>query len=153
MRNAKKLLVCVGGVQQLPEAGVSNMRQRCSNTRSNGLEPVSEAVANGALSEATKKNKPEVFKQVKALVRSTKPLSYIAACDALIEAKDPDYTKIHASTLLIGGSEDALAPPPALESLASKISKCRVEVLQDVGHWQAVEAPRRVATLIDEFGK
>lgn len=128
------------------------MRQRCSTARNKGLEPVSEAVANGALSAATKKNKSQVVEQVKALVRSTKPLSYIAACDALIEATDPDYSIIKASTLLIGGSEDALAPPAALEGLASKIPNCRVEVLQDVGHWQAVEAPEKVAALIDHFG-
>ncbi len=59
--------------------------------------------------------------------------------------------KAEMPTLTIWGEDDTIIPVDhAYEALKAR-PDCRLEVLRAVGHWAHVEAPDKVADLIDEF--
>nr|WP_276599605.1 alpha/beta hydrolase [Nannocystis sp. SCPEA4] len=60
--------------------------------------------------------------------------------------------RVRAPVLLLAGALDRLAPPHELEALAAAFpGPARAEVLPDVGHTVAIEAPERWRALVLEF--
>jgi len=61
--------------------------------------------------------------------------------------------RVRAPTLLLWGTHSPVLPPPTMQILQSRLTGTRVEtqVLQNVGHYPPLEAPREVAEATDEF--
>ena len=127
------------------------MQDRAATVLTSGMKKIADAVPEGALSKKTKACNRLAYNYTKNLVRSTDSTAYAAACIAIATATDPDYSAIKAPMLLIGGEEDALASPAVLKTLQEAIPNCKVEILPEVGHWHALEAPQQVADLIKGF--
>jgi pimeloyl-ACP methyl ester carboxylesterase len=133
-------------------AGAKAMEDRATTALSQGMAPLSHAVPSGALSKFSLEQQRLVYHFVRHLVLNTDPSGYAAACRAIAEAtSDVDYTKISAKTLIVTGHEDKLAGPDTAKQIAERISGARVEILENTGHWTALEAPERLAKLLAEF--
>lgn len=89
------------------------------------------------------------------MVISTAPESYAAACKALAEAPHIHLEGLNGVRLwVIGGKEDYLATEESLRSWIDEMgedSANKCVILDRVGHWGTVEAPKRVAEALVEF--
>lgn len=74
------------------------------------------------------------------------------------QVADQDYAheawgKVQAPTLLLWGASDALLPPEAAQTLASRLTSAQVSTvfLPDVGHYPPVEVPAHFADFVDLY--
>jgi len=127
------------------------MRGRASTVLSSGVSAIVGGVVSSATSKATQANAPLALALIRALVLGTQPDGYAAACRAIADASDPDYAKVEAGVLVIGGEEDYLSSPALIASLVGAIGPEASSVeLKGVGHWVAVESPDKIAELMDK---
>ncbi len=59
--------------------------------------------------------------------------------------------QITAPTLLIGGTEDRLTPPPVMEEIATALPNAQLHILDGTGHLSAIEKADAVTGLVTEF--
>ncbi|SCZ87632.1 BZ3500_MvSof-1268-A1-R1_Chr2-2g05098 [Microbotryum saponariae] len=156
-------LVLLGPMSALPDSTQAVMRQRAATVSSSGLSSIVSKIAESATSSRTKKESPLTLSLIRALVLGTNPQAYAAACEALASAQDPDYTQIRSKMVVIGGSEDYLSDGKMIDAIVGKINAPRSTessvglaskvVLEGVGHWIAIEDPKRVAQELNKcFG-
>ncbi|KAK4046076.1 hypothetical protein OIV83_006381 [Microbotryomycetes sp. JL201] len=147
-------LFLIGPMKAMAEAGRQSMRDRASKVDSRGLSSIVSAVVAAATSQHTKDTCPLALAMIRALVLSTEPEGYSAACRALATATDPDFRKIKATTLILAGAEDYLSNQDTVNALTDSeqgVAGARSVRLDKVGHWHSVEAPAAVGQLLDEF--
>ncbi|GAA5870787.1 hypothetical protein JCM8547_001708 [Rhodosporidiobolus lusitaniae] len=144
-------LFLLGAMRALNPAVQTSMLQRASTVRAHGLSAVVEGVISSALSSNTKANSPLSIAFVRALVLSTPPLGYAAACHALAGASNPDFGAIKAKTLVVAGAEDYLSNKETSDFFLEKITGAERIELDDVGHWPCLEAPVSVREVFEQF--
>jgi pimeloyl-ACP methyl ester carboxylesterase len=77
---------------------------------------------------------------------------YVAACHALRDGDlTPDRPRLTMPTLVICGEADIAAPPAQSRDLAANLPNARLEIIPGVGHLPPVEAPAKLAGLIESF--
>lgn len=59
--------------------------------------------------------------------------------------------RVTVPTLLISGGDSPTLPPELARHAASLLPRCRLEILQGVGHFVPMQAPDRVIALLREF--
>jgi pimeloyl-ACP methyl ester carboxylesterase len=149
-------LVLVGAVRVPTEAVRQAQRDRAAVLRAQGTAPVAAGVVANALSESTRRDKPEVAAFVRELVMRQDPEGYARNCEALAAATDPGPVAAGLPLLLVTGADDAVGPPEASHEIASAHntvahSSAAVEVLPGVGHWTTLEAAGPVTDLLLKF--
>jgi pimeloyl-ACP methyl ester carboxylesterase len=144
-------LALLGAVREPAEAGRQAQRDRAAVLRTQGTAAVAPGVVANALSETTRREKPEVAAFVRELVMRQDPEGYARNCEALAAATDPGPIAPGLPLLLVTGSDDAVGPPEASQELADAHGSASVEVLPGVGHWTALEAARPVTDLLLKF--
>lgn len=127
------------------------MLSRASTVRTSGLSAIVSAVVSAATSPETKLSSPLSLALIRALVLPTPVEGYARACEALAGAKDPEWNKVEAETLIIGGAADYLSSREVIGVMVEGMRKARTVELEGVGHWHAVEAPVKVGALLKEF--
>jgi pimeloyl-ACP methyl ester carboxylesterase len=63
----------------------------------------------------------------------------------------PHLAAIAIPTLVIGASEDAVAPPAAIRELAQGIPGARLEIIEGCGHFMQLERPAVVTALLRDW--
>jgi 3-oxoadipate enol-lactonase len=144
-------LALLGAVREPAEAGRQAQRDRAAVLRTQGTAAVAPGVVANALSETTRREKPEVAAFVRELVMRQDPEGYARNCEALAAATDPGPIAPGLPLLLVTGSDDTVGPPEASQELADAHGSASVEVLPGVGHWTALEAARPVTDLLLKF--
>jgi pimeloyl-ACP methyl ester carboxylesterase len=144
-------LVLLGAVREPAEAGRQAQRDRAALLREQGTAAVAPAVVANALSETTRRDKPEVAAFVRELVMRQDPEGYARNCEALADATDPGPIDPNLPLLLITGSDDKVGPPDASQELAAVHGSATVEIVPGVGHWTALEAAQPVSDLLVKF--
>jgi pimeloyl-ACP methyl ester carboxylesterase len=144
-------LVLLGAVREPAEAGRQAQHDRAAILREKGTAAVAPAVVANALSESTRRDKPEVAAFVRELVMRQDPEGYARNCEALATATDPGPIARKLPLLLITGADDKVGPPEASHELAQVHGEATVEILPGVGHWTAVEAAGPVTDLLLKF--
>ncbi|KAH7922428.1 alpha/beta-hydrolase [Leucogyrophana mollusca] len=132
-------LVLIGPVKAFAEAGVKALTARGETVLKGGISAIADTVATAGVSQKTLTSRPLSKHAVRASLLATSVVGYASACFALTRAKDPDYAKITAPTLIIAGTEDKTCPEATVKFLESKIAGARVVTLSDVGHWHLLE--------------
>jgi 3-oxoadipate enol-lactonase len=132
-------LALLGAVREPSEAVRQAQRDRAAVLREKGTAAVAPGVVANALSESTRRNKPEVAAFVRELVMRQDPEGYARICEALAGATDPGPIDPALPLLLITGTDDKVGPPEASEELAAAHGSATVEILAGVGHWTALE--------------
>lgn len=141
-------LALLGAVAEPPEAGRQAQRERAAVLREQGTAAVAPGVVANALSETTRRDKPEVAAFVRELVMRQDPEGYARNCEALAAATDPGPIPGDVPLLLVTGADDKTGPPVVSESLAAPHPNAAVEILPGVGHWTALEAARPTTDLL-----
>ncbi|WP_425403516.1 alpha/beta fold hydrolase [Hwanghaeella sp.] len=143
-------LTLLGPILEPPVAARAGLKDRAAAARSDGMAGIADAVAQGSVSEASRKANPVVAAFVRESLMRQDPRGYAEHCLALSEAEPADHGAIKAPTLLVAGDKDPVAPVAMGKALASAIAGARLEVIPDVAHWMMMEAPGRTATLLEE---
>jgi len=140
-------LVLLHPVRNLPDSAKENMRKRAEAASTTaGLSDIASVVASTAVAKVCAASDFSAQAFIRHLVATTKPEAYAAACLALASipavngANFPAEVPVH----IIGGEEDYLAGPAAVTSWAEELPNGSAVVLQNVGHWGAIEAPLKV---------
>ncbi|MFG1710466.1 alpha/beta fold hydrolase [Nonomuraea sp. M3C6] len=133
-------LALLGAVAVPTEAVRQAQRTRAATLRAEGTAVVAPGVVANALSEATRRNKPEVAAFVRELVMRQDPEGYARNCEALAAATDPGSIAARLPLLLVTGADDKVGSPEVSHALAAAHGDAVVEILPGVGHWTAVEA-------------
>lgn len=144
-------LALLGAVREPAEAGRQAQRDRAAVLREKGTAAVAPGVVANALSETTRRDKPEVAAFVRELVMRQDPEGYARNCEALAAATDPGPVDPALPLLLVTGDDDRVGPPDASRELADAHGSAVVEVLPGVGHWTALEAAGPVTDHLLKF--
>ncbi|GHE76170.1 3-oxoadipate enol-lactonase [Amycolatopsis deserti] len=144
-------LALLGAVAEPAEAGRQAQRDRAALLRAQGTAAVAPGVVANALSEATRRDKPEVAAFVRELVMRQDPEGYARNCEALAAAEDPGPVPAQLPLLLVTGADDKVGPPSVSEALAAAHGNATLDVLPGVGHWTPLEAARETTELLLKF--
>ncbi|TNC29119.1 alpha/beta fold hydrolase [Amycolatopsis alkalitolerans] len=142
-------LALLGAVREPAEAGRQAQRDRAAVLREKGTAAVAPGVVANALSETTRREKPEVAAFVRELVMRQDAEGYARNCEALAGATDPGPVDPALPLLLLTGDEDKVGPPEVSHELAHGNST--VDILPGVGHWTALEAATAVTEHLRKF--
>jgi pimeloyl-ACP methyl ester carboxylesterase len=144
-------LALFGAVREPAEAGRQAQHDRAAVLREKGTAAVAPAVVANALSETTRRDKPEVAAFVRELVMRQDPEGYARNCEALAAATDPGPVDPNLPLLLVTGSDDKVGPPEASQELADAHGNTVVEIIPGIGHWTALEAAGQVTEQLRKF--
>jgi 3-oxoadipate enol-lactonase len=132
-------LALLGAVRVPGDAARQAQRDRAAVLRAKGTAAVAPGVVANALSETTRRERPEIAAFVRELVMRQDPEGYARNCEALAGATDPGPVAPGLPLLLITGDADKIGPPDASRELAEAHGNATVEILPGVGHWTALE--------------
>lgn len=126
-------------------------RAQLASTAVYGMSQIANTVSAGAVSKYTAATNPSAQAFIRHLVLTSNPEGYAATCRALANAPKIDGKAAPCPVSIIGGKEDYLAEAEAVNSWASEIpdGKGSAIVLEDVGHWGAIEAPQEVGKALN----
>jgi 3-oxoadipate enol-lactonase len=141
----------VGPVRAPADANRQGPRDRAVKVRAEGMIAVADAILAAALAPATRANKPVAVSFVRELLLRQDPQGYAATCEALADAVEVDYAAIVAPTLLLTGKDDGVGSPATAQALKDLIADARLTVLDECGHWTAIEQPERVGEALTDF--
>jgi pimeloyl-ACP methyl ester carboxylesterase len=144
-------LVLLGAVAEPADAARQAQRDRAATLRKDGTAAVAPGVVANALSETTRRDKPEVAAFVRELIMRQDPEGYARNCEALAAATDPGPVDPGLPLLLITGSDDKTGPPEVSQAIASAHGSATVTVIDGIGHWTALEAARDVTDHLLKF--
>ena len=113
------------------------------------VDVIADAVVARWLTPGFAEANPGTVATLRAMLAGQPPEGYAACCDA-IAAMDQraDLAGIRASTLVIGGAQDAAIPPAHQEHLAAVIPGARLQILDPGAHVVSVERADVVTDLI-----
>jgi pimeloyl-ACP methyl ester carboxylesterase len=144
-------LALVGPIKAPGEAGRAGARDRAAKVRREGMGAVADGIVNVATAAATSERKPVAAAFVRELLLRQDPEGYAQTCEALADATDPQLNRISAPTLLLTGAQDAVGTPATAEKLSHELANANVVIIEDCGHWTAIEAPEATLRALDDF--
>ena len=144
-------LVLLGAVAEPADAVRQAQRDRAATLRRDGTAAVAPGVVANALSETTRRDKPEVAAFVRELIMRQDPEGYARNCEALATAADPGPVDPGLPLLLITGGDDKTGPPEVSQAVAAAHGSATVTVIDGIGHWTALEAARDVTDQLLKF--
>jgi pimeloyl-ACP methyl ester carboxylesterase len=144
-------LVLLGAVAEPADAVRQAQRDRAATLRRDGTAAVAPGVVANALSETTRRDKPEVAAFVRELIMRQDPEGYARNCEALATATDPGPVDPGLPLLLITGGDDKTGPPEVSQAIAAAHGSATVTVSDGIGHWTALEAARDVTDQLLKF--
>jgi 3-oxoadipate enol-lactonase len=116
--------------------------------------PLTNPVRDAFLGPTAKREKPEVVATVNNLTRRVNISSGRHAVTSVVPRR-PDQRKLFQSirtpVLVVAGAEDATFPVDETEEMADSIPGARFVVLEQSAHLAALESPKEVNALIDDF--
>ncbi len=104
-----------------------------------------------ATAEATRRDHPATAAFVRELVLRQDPEGYARSCEALAGAPDPGPVSSDLPLLLVTGADDGVGKPEISQTLADTHGAATLDVLDDCGHWTALERPHEVTEHLLKF--
>lgn len=124
-------------------------RQRGDTVRTSGLDPIARSAPEAWFAPAFLAAQPAIVEWAVQMVRTTDPLCYISACQALaaFDIRD-DLGRTGSPALVLVGAEDQVAPPADARVLVAGIHDARLAVVPAASHLAPVEQPAAVTDLL-----
>jgi 3-oxoadipate enol-lactonase/4-carboxymuconolactone decarboxylase len=124
---------------------------RIAAVEKGGVESIADAILENWFAPAFRSIDPARWQLCRVMLCRTPAAGYAATCAAIRDSDlRADAAAIAVPVLCLGGAEDRSVPPDAVAALAAAIPGARLEILDGVGHLPAIEAPARVAALIEQ---
>jgi pimeloyl-ACP methyl ester carboxylesterase len=121
--------------------------------REKGPVAVADQMVPRLLGDTTRRERPELEDEVRALIEANTAEGIHDALEAL--AGRPDSTsllgEIKCPTLILVGREDALTPGSASEAMKARIAGARLEVIDGAGHLSNLERPEAFSMALAAF--
>lgn len=105
------------------------------------------------LGETTRRERPEVVRQARALIESASPAAIEAGIGALISRPDStsDLAAITCATLVLVGDEDEVTPPVEAEAMQRAIGRSTLSIIRGAGHLSNLEQPDVFSRGLSDF--
>jgi 3-oxoadipate enol-lactonase len=135
-------LALFGPLAAPTDAARTALRARAAKARAEGLQEITEALMQAALSADTRQRLPLAVAFVRESLMRQSGEAYARSCEALAEAQPADVSQCRLPVLLVTGDEDGVAPPQVVRALAERFhsaTSARVVVLPRCGHWTPIE--------------
>lgn len=136
-----------------PEMAKRQRLQMADEVVDRGAEAVAESMPGKLLSSASRRDQPELFEEVRGMIRATAP-AVIAAAQRGMAARS-DFSdrlgEIDCPTLLLCGAEDALSPPEVMRAMADGIPNSVYVEIPAAGHLAPLEQPQEVNAALADF--
>jgi len=118
-----------------------------------GTEMFVDGLLPKLLGETTKRNRPDIVAEARKMALSTTGKGLIANQLGMAARPDsiPMLGTIDVPTLCVGGSEDIPAPTAEIERIHKGIRGSKMRVIQQAGHFAALENPEAFTEVLREF--
>lgn len=132
------------------KAGRRKMQELAMN---GGPAAVADDMLPKLIGEATRRERPEVGRHVRALIEANDAAAISGALGAMMGRQDsrPLLSSITCPTLILVGAEDALTPLAASEEMHHGIRGSRLEVVPRAGHLSNLENPAAFNAALTRF--
>ena len=139
------------------EEGKAGRRRMIEQARNEGAGAVADAMLPKMLTEATRRDAPELADFLRTMMAATPVDGIVGALEAMMERIDsrPLLPLINVPTLIVVGSEDTVTPPAAAEEMGREIKGAQLVVITGAAHAANLERPdevnRAIAAWLDQF--
>jgi 3-oxoadipate enol-lactonase len=118
-----------------------------------GPDALLERLLPRLLGPATQATQPEVMEQVREMARRWSVPALVGAQRAMRDRPDSTETlrRVRLPTLVLVGSDDAIAPPAAARAMARLIPGAQCHVVPAAGHLAPLEQPLATGRLLADF--
>ncbi|HEU5402907.1 MAG TPA: alpha/beta fold hydrolase [Terriglobales bacterium] len=118
-----------------------------------GTERFIDAMLPKLIGETTKTNRPDIVAEARRMAMEATGRGLIANQLGMAERQDSITTlaTIDVPTLCLAGSEDILAPAAEIERIHKGIRGSGLRVIQQAGHFAALERPEEFSEVLREF--
>ncbi len=118
-----------------------------------GPDAVIERLLPRLLASATQATQPDVVEQVRAMARRWSVPGLVGALRTLRDRPDSTETLrgVRVPTLVLVGSDDAIAPPDTARAMAQLIPGAQCHVVPAAGHIAPLEQPLATRRLLADF--
>ncbi|HWP99715.1 MAG TPA: alpha/beta fold hydrolase, partial [Vicinamibacterales bacterium] len=118
-----------------------------------GAAAVAREMLPALLGETTRRERPAIAAEVRALIEANPPAAIRAALAAMMDR--PDSTgllgRIDVPTLVVVGAEDTTTPRETAERLHRAIAGSRLAVVEGAGHLSNLENPHAFGVALEAF--
>ena len=117
--------------------------ERAARVRAEGTHAVTEPMVPQLLSEATRRERPEIVARLRGMMNRVTVEGLAGALQGVAERPDstPTLATITVPTLVLAGEADTISPPEEMRGLAGAIPGSVLRVLPGAGHLTPMEAP------------
>ena len=137
-------MVLLGPIWEPPSAAREALKQRAAKARAGGMADIADAIVAASTARQTRERQPVTVAFIRESLMRQTPDGYAATCEALAGATAADLARIGCPVWLITGDEDAVAPPSVARTMAERLRRGRVDILNRCGHWTPLEASDEV---------
>jgi pimeloyl-ACP methyl ester carboxylesterase len=125
------------------EEGKANRRRMQSTADSKGAAAIADEMVPKLLSETTRRERPAVEREVRALIEANSADGLKAALGAMMARQDsgPLLHAISCPTLIVVGEEDTLTPLSAAEEMQQGIRGSRMVKIPGAAHLANLDQP------------
>ena len=135
-------LVIANACAGYPAEGRLQWQQRIDTIEAHGLEAVAEGTMQRWFSDAFRASQGPTVARWRRRVVSTPQAGYLSACHAVMHHDSLErLPQIGVPTLVIAGGADRATPIEMLQAIVNAIPGAQFEVIDDVAHLSALEAP------------
>jgi len=108
-----------------------------------GAQAAADAFLPQLVGETTKKERPELIEQLRAVILKTSPRGIADALAGLAARADstPFLREIRVPTLVVCGEEDTITPVADSEAMQKAIAGAKLKVIPKAGHLSNLERP------------
>jgi 3-oxoadipate enol-lactonase len=105
------------------------------------------------IGETTRRNRPDRVEEARKImmVSTAKGIAAVQLGMAARPDSTPILSSIEVPTLFVGGNEDVLTPREEIERMHKAVRGSRMRVIQNAGHYAALEEPDEFAAALREF--
>lgn len=135
-----------------PEARASRSKM-AALAEEQGVENVVEQLLPRLLSPATRDQRPEVERRLRAMMGSAAPAAIVHALMAMAGRGDsrPLLPHISVPTLVLAGAHDPLAPPEESRAWSALVPGAAFELIEGAGHVSNLERPQQFSSRLRRF--
>ena len=127
--------------------------QSIEKIQRSGVQDFARDFSKSVLSETTIRQRPEIQRQVEAMILDNKSENIVRVLAALASRWDNRamLSAIHCPTAVFVGADDKVTPPELSEVIAGGIEDSELRIIENAGHLSNLEQPEIFNRFLDGF--